>query len=136
MSAAAGTTSLGPVRGIRRAKDTGFTVFLWTCAVLALVPLTWIAIYVVSKGIGALSLNFFTKVPAGPLNPEQGGIVQSFIGTGLIVGIATAIAVPLGILSGIYLAEYGKGRTASAIRLAHRWRALPPHSRPCVTATA
>ena len=113
----AGTVSLGPVRGIRRAKDTGFTVFLWTCAVLALVPLTWIAIYVVSKGIGALSWNFFTKVPAGPLNPQEGGIVQSFVGTGLIVGIATAIAVPLGILSGIYLAEYGKGRTASGIRL-------------------
>ena len=105
MSAAAGAVSLGPVRGIRRAKDRGFTVFLWTCAVLALVPLTWIAIYVVSKGIGALSWNFFTKVPAGPLNPQEGGIVQSFIGTGLIVGIATLIAVPLGLLSGIYLAE-------------------------------
>jgi len=72
MSAAAGTVSLGPVRGIRRAKDTGFTVFLWTCAVLALVPLTWIAFYVMSKGIGALSWNFFTKVPAGPLySPQQ-----------------------------------------------------------------
>ena len=117
MSAAAGTVSLGPVRGIRRVKDTGFTVFLWTCAGLALVPLTWIAVYVVSKGVGALSWNFFTKEPAGPLNPQQGGIVQSFVGTGLIVGIATVIAVPLGILAGIYLAEYGKGRTASGIRL-------------------
>jgi phosphate transport system permease protein len=117
MSATTGTVSLGPVRGIRRLKDEGFTVFLWTCAVLALVPLTWIAFYVVSKGIGALSWNFFTKEPAGPLNPKQGGIVQSFIGTGLIVGIATTIAVPLGILTGIYLAEYGKGRIASAIRL-------------------
>ena len=43
--------------------------------------------------------------------------MQSFIGTGLIVGIATVIAVPLGILARIYLAEYGKGRTASAIRV-------------------
>ena len=75
MGAAAGAVSLGPVRGIRHAKDMGFTVFLWTCAVLALVPLTWIALYVFSKGIGALSWNFFMKVPAGPLNPQQGGIV-------------------------------------------------------------
>jgi len=117
MSATSGAVSLGPVRGIRHVKDVGFTVFLWACAVLALVPLTWIAFYVVSKGIGALSWNFFTKEPAGPLNPQEGGIVQSFIGTGLIVGIATLIAVPLGIFAGIYLAEYGKGRTASAIRL-------------------
>ncbi len=43
--------------------------------------------------------------------------MQSFIGTGMIVGIAALIAIPLGLLTAVYLAEYGKGRTASAIRL-------------------
>ena len=61
MSATSDAVSLGPVRGVRHAKDVGFTVFLWTCAVLALVPLTWIAFYVVSKGIGALSWNFLFR---------------------------------------------------------------------------
>lgn len=118
MSAAVGLeVPFGRVRGSRRVKDAAFTGFLWTCAALALVPLGLIIVYVVSKGIGALSWNFFTKEPAGPLSPQEGGIVQSFIGTAMIVGIATLIAVPLGVLAAIYLAEYGKGRLASAIRL-------------------
>lgn len=108
---------LGPPRGARRIKDIGYTVFLGVCVVLAVSALGAIAIYVVAKGFGALSVNFFTKEPAGTLHPEQGGIVQSFIGTGIIVGIASLIAVPLGLLTAVYLAEYGRGRTASWIRL-------------------
>ena len=42
--------------------------------------------------------------------------MQSFIGTGMIVGIATLISVPLGVLTRIYLSEYGKGRTAAVVR--------------------
>lgn len=90
---------------------------MWACAVLAIVPLLLIIEYVVKQGISALSVNFFTKVPAGPLDPLSGGIVQSFIGTAMIVGIATLIAVPLGVLTAVYLAEYGKGRFAGAVRI-------------------
>src|SRR5205823_6786870 len=63
----------------------------------------------------ALNLDFFTKEPAAPGQPG-GGIVQSFIGTGLIVGMAALFSVPLGILVAVYLAEYGRGRLASAVR--------------------
>jgi phosphate transport system permease protein len=76
-----------------------------------------ISVYVVSRGWHALSVNFFTKEPAGPLDPSAGGIAQSFVGTGLIVGMATLLAVPLGILTAVYLAEYGRGRFAGAVRL-------------------
>jgi phosphate transport system permease protein len=115
MSDAAG--ALGPIRGARRTKDLAYRAFLGMCVVLAVTALGAIAIYVVSRGFSALSVNFFTKEPAGPLDPQAGGIVQSFIGTGIIVGIASLIAIPLGLLTAVYLAEYGRGRTASWIRL-------------------
>jgi phosphate transport system permease protein len=108
---------MGRLRAGRRWKDRAFTAFLWACAFLAMVPLVLLSVYVVSRGWHALSVNFFTKEPAGPLDPSAGGIAQSFVGTGLIVGMATLLAVPLGILTAVYLAEYGRGRFAGAVRL-------------------
>jgi phosphate transport system permease protein len=105
----------GGISGARRAKDRAFTGFLWVCGFLAMLPLIFIAGYVLTKGVKALNIDFFTKEPAPPGEPG-GGIVQSFIGTGLIVGMAVAFSVPLGILAAVYLSEYGRGRLASAIR--------------------
>ena len=108
----------GPLAGLstrRRVKDRAFALFLLLCGVLAMLPLAFIAGYVLAKGASALNLDFFTKEPVVPGEPG-GGIVQSFIGTGLIVGMATLFAVPLGVLGGVYLAEYGRGRVASAVR--------------------
>ena len=99
----------------RRAKDRAFGIFLGICGFLAMLPLAFIAGYVLAKGASALNLDFFTKEPTVPGEPG-GGIVQSFIGTGLIVGMATLFSVPLGVLGGVYLAEYGRGRLASAVR--------------------
>jgi phosphate transport system permease protein len=107
-----------PIRGVsssRHAKDRAFTIFLWTCGGLAMLPLVFIAGYVLAKGAAALNLDFFTKEPAPPGQPG-GGVVQSFIGTGLIVGMATLFSVPLGVMGGVYLAEYGRGRLSSAVR--------------------
>jgi phosphate transport system permease protein len=105
------------VAGRRRIKDRAFTVFLWACACIAMIPLAFITFYVVSRGYHALSVSFFTNVPAGPLDPQAGGIAQAFIGSGLIVGLAALISIPLGISTAVYLAEYGRGRFAGAVRL-------------------
>jgi phosphate transport system permease protein len=105
-----------PRRRIRRTKDQAFTVFLWSCAAIALAPLFVITTYVVARGFSALSTNFFTKTPAGPLDPTSGGIAQSFVGTGIVVGTACLFSIPLGILTAVYLSEYGRGRSATAIR--------------------
>ncbi len=105
------------VAGRRRIKDRAFTVFLWACACIAMIPLAFITFYVVSRGYRALSVSFFTKVPAGPLDPQAGGIAQAFIGSGLIVGLAALISIPLGISTAVYLAEYGRGRFAGVVRL-------------------
>jgi phosphate transport system permease protein len=119
MSVSATAVSIGvPRRGVsrsRRAKDRAFTYFMWACGALAMLPLLFIAAYVVGKGAKALNLDFFTKEPAAP-GESGGGIVQSFIGSGLIVGMATAFSVPLGVLAAVYLSEYGRGKLASAIR--------------------
>jgi phosphate transport system permease protein len=104
------------VRARRRAKDRAFTVFLWGCGAVALTPLIVITTYVVTRGLPALSADFFTKTPPGPLEPASGGISEAFIGSGLIVGMACVISIPLGVLTAIYLSEYGRGRGADAIR--------------------
>jgi phosphate transport system permease protein len=80
-----------------------------------MLPLLFIAAYVVGKGYPALHLAFFTHTPTYPGDPSN-GISEAFVGSGIVVGLATLFSVPLGILSAIYLAEYGHGRLASAIR--------------------
>jgi phosphate transport system permease protein len=99
----------------RRAKDRAFRIFLWACGILAMLPLLFIVSFVVVKGVSALNIDFFTKEPAAPGEPG-GGIVQSFVGTGLIVGMAILMSVPLGILAAVYLSEYGRGTVASLVR--------------------
>ncbi len=115
MSAVAAILPSRSLSARRRAKDRAFTIFLWSCGFLAMLPLLFITAFVVGKGISALNLDFFTKEPVAPGQPG-GGIVQSFIGTGLIVGMATLFSIPLGLLAGIYLSEYGNSRTAGFVR--------------------
>ena len=112
-----GSTDLFIIAGARRRRNGAFSAFMWCCAVIAMVPLAFITFYVVSKGVSILSVNFFTKEPAGPLNPLDGGIAPAFVGTFMMVGIAVLIAVPLGVLTAVYLAEYGRGRFADLVRV-------------------
>jgi phosphate transport system permease protein len=107
-----GTSAVAPSR---RIKDRTFTVALWSCGFLALLPLVFIASYVIVKGSAALNLSFFTKTPEPPGIADQ-GIAQSFIGSGLIVGMACLFSIPLGVLAAVYMSEYGRGRLAGSIR--------------------
>ena len=112
------TESIRGRRGLSRrrmVKDRAFTIAMWGAGILAMLPLLFIAGFVVVKGISALNAAFFTKTPSYPGDPNQ-GIAQAFVGTAMVVGVATLISVPLGLLGGIYLSEYGKGRLASAVR--------------------
>jgi phosphate transport system permease protein len=108
---------LGRIRvsAVRRAKNRAFTAALWACGFLAVLPLVFIAAYVIARGVTALNLSFFTQTPQPPGLPG-GGIEQSFIGTGIIVGMATLLSVPIGILTAVYLSEYGRGRLAATVR--------------------
>ena len=119
MSAVAVRPAAGPlmshVSRSRRVKDRAFTAALWICGGLAMLPLLFISAYVIVKGAAALNISFFTQSPAPPGVPDQ-GIAPALIGSAMIVGMATLFAVPLGLLAAVYLAEYGTGRLAAAIR--------------------
>jgi phosphate transport system permease protein len=90
------------------------------CAVsviIALIPLAFILFFVVSKGILALNWNFFTKMPV-PVGESGGGMANAIVGTLMLSGLGALGAIPIGIISGIYMSEYAGSRFASAVRFA------------------
>ena len=78
--------------------------------------LIWILWTTATKGMGGISLQFFTEMTPPP-NSEGGGLLNAIVGSGILILWATVIGTPLGILAGIYLAEYNSnGKLASVIR--------------------
>jgi phosphate transport system permease protein len=84
-------------------------------AVLVITPLVVIFGYLLVRGIGSLNLAFLTHAPV-PIGETGGGIGNAIVGSGIILGIACLIGVPLGIGSGIFLSEYGRNRFGNAVR--------------------
>jgi phosphate transport system permease protein len=70
--------------------------------------LMWILWTVLDLGVSGLSWNLFTKMTPPPGASEPGGLANAIAGSAIMVGLATAIGTPIGILSGVYLAEYGQ----------------------------
>jgi phosphate transport system permease protein len=101
----------------RRTTDRVMRFVLLLGTLIALVPLVAVVYYLVSKGIGAWSLDFFTKDPTGSFLGDQGGVRSALLGTIEMVLLASVLAIPLGWGVGLYLVEYGrKGRFASVVR--------------------
>jgi phosphate transport system permease protein len=91
---------------------------LCAAAVLvALVPLAFVLFYVVAEGFAALDVDFFTQMPK-PVGEAGGGMANAIVGTLMVTGIGALFAIPIGVLSGIYAAEYPGTRFASAVRFA------------------
>jgi phosphate transport system permease protein len=82
---------------------------------IATLPLVFILAYLVVKGAGALSLDFFTQLPA-PAGEVGGGLGHAILGTLVLVGIAMAFGLPIGVGAGLYLAEYRATRLANTVR--------------------
>lgn len=106
---------LRPLSLWRRVTNHGATVFAIGTAVLVLVPLMAIFVYLLIKGIGAINLAFLTQTPK-PVGEAGGGMANAIVGSGLILLISSLIGIPLGIGSGIYLAEYGRNRFGDLVR--------------------
>ena len=98
----------------RIAAALGVTLAL-ACAVIAAVALLIILGYVMVQGIGAINWSFLTQLPH-PIGISGGGVGNGILGTIIIIGIATAMAVPIGLLTGIYLALFGRGPIPEALR--------------------
>lgn len=86
-------------------------------ALLAVVVLGIVVASVAARGAPALSLDFLTESPPQFGGPG-GGIAPAIVGTGIVVGLAALISVPLGVLTALYLTELAGARTAAAVRLA------------------
>ncbi len=91
---------------------TGLVALLSFLAVLALVL---ILADLVVKGASSLDWNFFTKNPV-PAGQTGGGVANAIVGTAIIVGLAGLIGLPIGIGTGLFLAEYGSGRMGWTVR--------------------
>jgi phosphate transport system permease protein len=100
----------------RRRVVSGFMVGLtYAAAGLAMLPLFLIFGYLLLKGASTVSLDFFTEMPAGP-GEAGGGMANAIVGTLILIGIASAIGLPIGIGAGLYLAETGQTRLATVVR--------------------
>ena len=96
------------------------TIVVWLCGLsvlIALVPLVFILFFVVSQGIQALNWAFFTALPA-PVGEVGGGFANAIVGTLMLVGLGAAFAVPIGVTSGVYIAEFPGTRLATMARFA------------------
>jgi phosphate transport system permease protein len=102
---------------ILRRKITNYVMIglCAVCVVLALIPLALILFYTVREGIGAINLDFFTQLPK-PVGEPGGGMANAIVGTLIMMGMSAMIGVPVGILCGVYLSEYGRNRFASVVR--------------------
>ncbi|MGC2424911.1 MAG: phosphate ABC transporter permease PstA [Nitrospirota bacterium] len=99
----------------RRAVGHFWLAFSVLSSLCAVAFLFWILGYVLSKGIHAINFDFFTKLPT-PVGVPGGGMANAFVGSIIVIGMASVVAVPAGIATAIYLSEYGKGLFASAVR--------------------
>jgi phosphate transport system permease protein len=95
-------------------------LFSAACAasvIFALVPLALILFYLLQKGIGALEWGFLFHNPK-PVGEAGGGFANAIVGTLVLIGLASLFAVPIGVIAGLYVAEYRGSRFATLVRFA------------------
>jgi phosphate transport system permease protein len=101
---------------LRSVTDQMVTILAILATILVIAPLAVIFGELVFKGASSLDWNFFTKIPA-PEGQTGGGMANAIIGSAVLLGLASLIGVPIGIGSGIFLAEFGRGtKLANAVR--------------------
>ena len=104
------------VRRLRRRFMSGLmTTLVALLSLLAVLALVLIVGNLIAKGASSLDWNFFVKNPV-PAGQSGGGVANAIVGTGIIVGCAALMGLPIGIGTGLYLAEYGSGRLGWTVR--------------------
>jgi phosphate transport system permease protein len=101
------------LEGSRRATDRMATLAVTSTFAIAMVPLASLLVTVIRKGSERFDTGFFTESLRNVVG-EGGGAVHAIVGTVIITGLATFMAVPIGILTAVYLREYGAGRRLAA----------------------
>ena len=103
--------------GLARRRGVSIVMVSLTClaAAVAVVPLVVILAYLLKQGASALSLSFFTSMPK-PVGEVGGGMANAIVGTLILIGVASAVGLPVGIGAGLYLAERRGTRLADLVR--------------------
>jgi phosphate transport system permease protein len=99
----------------RRIVNGTMTGVVAIAALITTLPLLFILFYLVREGASVLSLDFFRHMPK-PVGEAGAGMANAIVGTLILIGIASLIGLPIGIGSGLYLAESGRGRLATGVR--------------------
>jgi phosphate transport system permease protein len=102
------------VEGRRKAVDRLVTIVVTAAFLIALTPLVSVVITVVGNGLARFDAEFFSSSMRGIVG-EGGGGYHAIVGTLLITALAALMSIPIGLLTAVYLVEYGKGRLARAI---------------------
>jgi len=105
------------MRGInlRNVKNWLMTLLMLAATVAVLVPLVLIFFHIVKMGISSINLDFFLNIPK-PTGESGGGMANGMLGSLVLIAIASAIGLPIGIFGAIYLSEYGGTRFSQVIR--------------------
>jgi phosphate transport system permease protein len=96
--------------------DRAFQGVVLAISLLATLPLLLILGFIIARGASSINWAFLTELPK-PIGESGGGISNAIVGTLILIGVASVISVPLGILAGIFLAERGKGALGEVTRL-------------------
>src|SRR5690242_14278762 len=101
----------------RKFKNAFMQTLAFVCAILVVLPLVLVFYHLVKEGFGALNWNFFTQLPKAVGEPG-GGMVNAIAGTFILLAQAAVFGVPIGVLGGVYLSEYGGSKLNWWIRFA------------------
>src|ERR1700747_1462255 len=107
----------------RRFISRGWLALMYLLTVLALIPLALVLWFTILKGLpSVIHPQFFFNVELPPCEPRcpafsQAGVGHAIVGTAIMVGLASLMAIPIGVLGGIYLAEFGHARWSGWVRL-------------------
>lgn len=99
----------------RRMVNAAMLGLMGVAAVLATIPLLLILFHLVTRGASSIDMDLFTQMPR-PVGEAGGGMANAIVGTLIVIGVAAALGLPLGVGAGIYLAEHPGGRLANTVR--------------------
>lgn len=102
--------------GRRLVLDKIVKGIVFSCVIVAIIPLIAILVNVFSNGAAALTWNFLTEIPGAVGSDDPGGIGPAIQGTLVLIGISSLIGVPIGVMGGIFLSEYGNNRYGRTVR--------------------
>lgn len=99
----------------RKFKSAAVSTLCFACALLVVAPLGLVLFHLIKSGAGSVDWHFFTHLPK-PVGEAGGGMANAMVGSAILLGLAAVIGIPVGVLGGVYLSEYGSPRVNWLVR--------------------